>query len=243
MKLAIDLHLHSCLSPCGDMDMIPENIAAMARLNGVDVIALCDHNSAKNVPAMAAAAARNDLVLLPGIEVTTREEVHVLAYFKSVEDVLSFGDALYTHLPAIANVPRFFGQQVIMGEGERIIGEEETLLLSATDLSVADTVKLAEDYGGLCVAAHINRGANGLLSNLGFLPPDAPFAALEVHRASPAPMADLGRYKILYASDAHRLEEMPDGGADGLEVCEKNAQAVFEALQAFYARAHAKAEA
>ena len=231
MKLCIDLHMHSCLSPCGDEEM-------MAFLNGLDVIALCDHNTARNVPAAAHAAAERGLALIPGLEVTTREEVHVLCYFQSVAQALAFSDVLYPHIPDVPNVPRFFGRQVLMGPEDCVLGEEEKLLISATDLSIEACIDLAQVHGGLCVAAHINRGANGLLSNLGFIPPGAKFAALEMHRASPAPLAELGRYKILYASDAHRLEDMPDGGADALEAEERSADAVFARLKEFYDRVH-----
>lgn len=237
MKLRIDLHIHSCLSPCGDADMTPENLVGMAMLNGVDAIALCDHNTARNTPAAAAAAARYGLVLVPGVEVTTREEVHVLCYFESVEAALAFSDALYPHLPDIKNVPRFFGDQVLMGEGDQVLGTIEKLLLSATDLSIDECIDLCAHFGGLCVAAHINRG-NGLLTHLGLLPPSSRFAALEIHRASPAPTQELGKYKIVYASDAHRLEDMPDGGADQIQADEKSLGGVFAQLRAFYQRMH-----
>ena len=240
MKLSIDLHMHSCLSPCGDEDMTPENLVGMAFLNGLDVIALCDHNTARNVPAAAHAAQERDLVLLPGLEVTTKEEVHVLCYFETVEQALGFSDALYPHIPDMPNVPRFFGRQVLMGTEDCVLGEEEKLLVSATDLSIEECIALAQEFGGLCVAAHVNRGANGLITNLGFVPPGAKFAALEMHRASPAPMQDLGKYKIFYASDAHRLEDMPDGGADWLEAEERSVEAVFAKLKEFYMRVHKK---
>lgn len=236
MKLTIDLHMHSCLSPCGDEDMTPENLVGMAFLNGVDVIALCDHNTARNVPAAHHAAQERGLVLVPGVEVTTREEVHVLCYFETVEAALAFSDALYPHIPDMPNVPRFFGRQVLMGPEDTVLGEEEKLLISATDLAIEECIELAHEHGGLCVAAHVNRGANGILTNLGFIPPSAKFAALEMHRASPAPLQDLGKYKILYASDAHHFEDMPDGGADTLEVEERSAAAVFAKLRSFYQR-------
>jgi PHP family Zn ribbon phosphoesterase len=210
MNIYVDLHIHSCLSPCADNDMTPFNICAMAKIKGLQAIAVTDHNSARNLPAAHIAAKAHGLVLLPGMELTTREEVHLLAYFPTVEQAMAMGDFLYSHLPDIQNDPRLFGEQQIINEQDEVTGEESRLLISATELSLHNAAQEVKRFGGMAVPAHINRGANGLLMNLGFLPDDVCFSALEV--APQLPMSkDVLRGKIvLHSSDAHRLEDISE---------------------------------
>ena len=118
MNLYADLHIHSCLSPCGDQDMTPGNILGMAKIKGLDVVAISDHNAAGNLPAAQKIAEAYDLLLVPAIEITTREEVHMLGYFPSVEAAVSFGNMLKEHLPPKKNKPSLFGQQLIMNEDD-----------------------------------------------------------------------------------------------------------------------------
>lgn len=239
MKIKTDLHMHSCLSPCGDDEMTPCNLVNMAWINGLDAIALCDHNTAQNLPAAAHMAKERDIVLLPGLEVTTREDVHVLTYFPAVDAALAFSKKLYEYLPSIPNSPKFFGEQIIRNELDEPIGTEPKLLISAVSLNIDQVVALAMAYGGLCVSAHINRGANGILSSLGFIPPQTRFAALEVSRKAPMPEQNLGKYNVLYASDAHRLEDISMEG-ELLEVDERSVDGVFRALQHLYEQTHGK---
>ena len=125
MEYFADLHIHSCLSPCGDEDMTPANICGMAKLKGLDAIAICDHNSARNLPAAQELCDAYGLLLLPGMEITTREEVHLLGYFETVEAALAFGEMLRGHLPNKKNKPQFFGRQLVMNSDDEIIGEEQ----------------------------------------------------------------------------------------------------------------------
>ncbi len=207
MRAYCDLHLHSCLSPCGDEAMTPGNIAGMARLKGLDLIAVTDHNTARQLPAVESACRGMGVNLLPGLELTTREEVHLLAYFPSVAAALSFSERIYPLLPDMPNMPDFFGLQLLMDEDDGIVGVEPRLLISALDMSLEALTAEIRIFGGLAVPAHINRGANGLLNALGFLPPGSDFAALEVSPALPCP-GDYAGWKILHTSDAHRLEDM-----------------------------------
>ena len=206
MKLAADLHMHSCLSPCGDMLMTPNNIVGMAKLKGLDVIAVSDHNTAKNLPAVQAVANAMDMLLLPAIEAETREEVHVLCYMPSVEAALALGEEIYLALPDNPNMPDFFGEQVIMNEDDEPIGTEPKLLIQSTTLSINELCSSCRALGGVPVPAHINRTSNSLLNNLGFIPPDAEFTAVEVYRSLPVPeYAETFRYHVIYSSDAHDL--------------------------------------
>lgn len=230
MKCAVDLHLHSCLSPCADDDMTPNNIAGMAYVKQLDCIAVTDHNTALNLPAVQKVADAMGVVLLPGIEVTSREEVHVLTYFPTVDDAVDFGVMVYEHLPPLPNNKAIFGNQLILDEEDEVTGELDKLLIQATDLSIEEIARRCECAGGLCVAAHINRSSNSLLANLGFLPPRPVFAALEVYRAAPAPGVDTGTYKILYASDAHRLGDMSEREFF-VELPERSTEALFGYLK------------
>ena len=134
MNIFCDLHIHSCLSPCGDLLMTPNNIVGMAFIKQLDAIAVCDHNTAENLPAVKEVADMMGVLLLPGMELTTREEAHMLAYFPDVDSALAFSRFVHEHLPPIANRPEFFGRQVIMNSQDEEVGEEEKLLISALDL-------------------------------------------------------------------------------------------------------------
>ncbi|MBP5734001.1 MAG: PHP domain-containing protein, partial [Lachnospiraceae bacterium] len=161
MKYAVDLHMHSCLSPCGDMDMTPNNIVNMCKLKGLDMIAVTDHNTAKQLPVIQKVADYVGVALLPGMELTTKEEAHMLAYFRTVEEAVDFSDYIYTHLPPIKNKPKLFGVQAYMDEDDEIIAEEERLLITALDLSIDELFGEITNRGGLAIPAHINRGTNG----------------------------------------------------------------------------------
>lgn len=205
MKIYVDLHIHSCLSPCGDADMIPYNICAMAQLKGLDAIAVTDHNSALNLPSAQAAADFFHLQFLAGMEITTKEEVHILAYFPRVDGALKAGEEIAKHLPKMKNKPSFFGHQHIVDENHQIVGEEEALLIGATDLSIYEVGELIRGFGGIYVPAHINRGNFGLLQKFGFLPVDMDLPLLEVDPSLPVDLNIVKGKKIINASDAHQL--------------------------------------
>ena len=222
--------MHSCLSPCGDELMTPNNIAKMSMLKGLDLIAVTDHNTARQLPAIEKVCREIGLQMLPGLELTTREEVHLLAYFETVEAATAFSDAIYPHLPSIENRPAYFGAQTVLDENDEPIDEERKLLISALDLSIEALSGMITDFGGLPVPAHINRGSNGLLNVLGFLPPSPRFPALEISKKLTMP-AGLDDYIHLHASDAHRLEDIFER-EEFLTLPECSAQGFFSYIRA-----------
>ncbi len=208
VHLFADLHIHSCLSPCGDDMMTPGNILGMAHLKGLDMVAIADHNSARNLPAAQIIADAYGILLVPAMEVTTREEVHILSYFPTVEDALQCSEGLRAHLPKKKNKPSFFGHQQVMNDDDEVIDEEEALLIGATDLPLSDCRDFIHAHHGVAVPAHINRGSNGLLVNLGFLPEEPFFPSVEVWPKLPCPMEAWENKHVLHSSDAHYLEDI-----------------------------------
>ena len=213
MTLSYDLHIHSCLSPCGDDDMTPENIAGMATVIGLDVIALTDHNSCKNCPALAKAAAKYGLTVLFGMELCTMEEVHVLCYFPTLSDALTFDAYVYEQIPDIPNTPAIFGNQFIYDENDRIVGTEEKLLISASMIPFDSVFDLVSEYHGIMVPAHINKPTTSLLGNLGFIPPDSKFTCVELKNSGDFDSLKeqypyLKSCNLLSSSDAHDLNSL-----------------------------------
>ena len=171
-----------------------------------------------------------NVVLLPGMELTTREEAHMLCYFRTVEACVAFGEEIYKHLPPVPNNEKFFGRQQVMNAQDEEIAVEERLLISALDLSFEECAQAIHQAGGLCVPAHINRGSNGVLNALGFLPSGAQYDALEISRKVAMPPVELGGYRLLESSDAHYLENMLEPEFS-IEAKEKTADAIFDAIQ------------
>lgn len=228
-RLFCDLHIHSCLSPCGDALMTPNNIVGMAFIKQLDVIAVCDHNSARNLPAIKEAADMMNVLLLPGMELTTREEAHMLCYFRTVEECMAFGEEIYRHLPKVPNNERFFGRQQVMNAQDEEIAVEERLLISALDLSFEECAERIHAAGGLCVPAHINRGSNGVLNALGFLPEHTRYDALEICRKVSMPPVNLDGYRLLESSDAHYLENILEPQF-ALDAAERSIPAILDAI-------------
>ncbi|MCR5469021.1 MAG: PHP domain-containing protein [Lachnospiraceae bacterium] len=178
--LSYDLHIHSCLSPCGDDEMTPANIVGMAKILGLDVVALTDHNTSKNCPAFKAAAEEYGITPLFGMELTTSEEVHVLCLFDTLEKALAFDEYVFPRIPDIPNNPEFFGNQIIYNAEDEICGHIDKLLISATDISFDDSYDLVDGFGGIMIPAHINMATTSLLGNLGFIPFDSKFKTVEI---------------------------------------------------------------
>ncbi len=204
MRYAADLHIHSCLSPCGDLSMSPREIARSAAAAGLDLAALTDHNSALNAPAFAAACGAEGITPVFGIEVTTREEVHVLALFETPDAALELGGIIYAALPPVMNDPEKFGDQVYVNADEEILGEVDKFLVSAADISLDDLAGLVRGLSGLFIPAHIDRPSFSLSSQLGFIP-RMEYSALEI-TSRPCPV-DTASYQVVANSDAH----YPDG--------------------------------
>ena len=213
IKLYYDLHIHSCLSPCGDDDMLPSNIVGMAVLKGLDVIALTDHNSCKNCPAVIELAKEYGITAIPGMELTTSEEVHVVCLFPSLEKAMSFDSFVHEKLTPIKNDEKIFGKQQICDKDDTITGTEEFLLINATEITFDEVFDVVSGFGGIMIPAHIDKSANSLISNLGFIPPDSKFTCAEVkHTGFLDKLCEQHSYlkncKIISDSDAHYLENI-----------------------------------
>ena len=235
MKLSYDLHIHSCLSPCGDDDMLPSNIVGMAALKGLDVIAVTDHCSCKNCPAVAKLAEAYGVIALFGMELTTDEEVHVLCLFDKLDSAMSFGEYVEGKYRGIENNPEIFGRQQIVNEDDEGIGEEETLLINATDIDFEKVYDLCEQYGGTMIPAHIEKNANSLLANLGFVPEDSRFTCFELkHIGYLDELREkhpyLKKCNVITDSDAHYLEYINEP-VNFIEAEERTAAAVLKALR------------
>lgn len=232
LRLAFDLHLHSCLSPCGDDDMTPANIAAMCALAGLNVVALTDHNSTGNCAAFCQAAARHGLLAIPGMELCTREEVHVVCLFADLERADAFSEHVGRLLPSTPNNSRAFGPQILMDSEDGILGEETRLLAGAADIGLGDVPGLAASFGGLAYPAHIDRPSNSLLSQLGLWDPDLNFPLAEVSLYCPENLfdrPDLRGLRHISGCDAHDLGQIPDAH-QYMQVPEATAAAVLNWL-------------
>lgn len=234
ISLTYDLHIHSCLSPCGDDDMTPANITGMAALKGLDVIAVTDHNSCKNCPAVMKAAEEYGIIAIPGMEINTSEEVHAVCLFPELGAAMDFDKYVYDKLLKFKNRPDIFGKQQIYNENDEICGEVKELLISSTEISFDSLWSLVRSYNGIMFPAHIDKNANSIISNLGFIPPDSCFKTAEIKdlkklhelkRSNPY----LEQCRIISNSDAHYLENIKEPELM-LPVRSKSIESVIEAL-------------
>lgn len=236
MELSYDLHIHSCLSPCGDEDMTPGNIVGMAMLKGLDVIALTDHNSCKNCPAVMKLGEQYGILVIPGMELTTAEEVHALCLFPELSAALEFDRFVYEKLVKFPNREEIFGKQQIMNEADLCIGTEENLLINSTRLSFDVLWDLVVgQYGGVMVPAHIDKTANSLISNLGFVPPESKFQTVELHDMNKLSGLQknnpyLNQCRVICDSDAHDLGHIHEPEWK-MPVKERSVEAVIAYLQ------------
>lgn len=209
-----DFHIHSCLSPCGDKDMTPNNIVNMAALSGLGAIAVSDHNSVGNVRAAMEVAKQVGISVIPGMEVETAEEVHILTLYPSIEAAETAASEVYKKLPDIKNRPEIFGEQVFMDKDDNITGYEEKLLISSAQMSVNELFDLVKSVGGIFIPAHVDRHSYSVLTNLGFIPDDIDIKHIEISRMTEdvdayfAARNELLKYKIFRNSDAHYLEDI-----------------------------------
>jgi len=200
---ASDLHIHTCLSPCADVEMSPGNIVRTAMAAALDIIAVTDHNSGKNVRAVTEAAAGLPLTVIPAMEVQSREEVHLLCLFGSLEALEEWDASIYSYLPEVHNDPAIFGHQPIVDKEGYVLRFEERLLISSLDISLGEIVKGVAERGGICIAAHVDREAFSIIHQLGYIPPDLPIDAVEI-TAGQRGKAPEG-YEMVMTSDAHEL--------------------------------------
>jgi 3',5'-nucleoside bisphosphate phosphatase len=208
----IDTHIHTCLSPCAELDMHPAALVDAAVRAGLDAVAVCDHNSAENAAAVQRAGFSSGLSVIPGMEITTSEEVHILGLLPDIEAAMALQSKIYRSLPG-RNDENTFGMQVIANEFAEVLGFNEHLLAGATTLTVDSVVAAIHDVDGLAVASHVDREGFGIVGQLGFIPPALPLDAIEVSPRMPMPIARTtfapkGEHAILCASDAHEPRDI-----------------------------------
>ena len=233
-RLAFDLHMHSCLSPCGGEDNTPANLAGMCALAGLDVVALTDHNTAGNCAAFCRAARRRGLLALPGLELTCAEEVHVVCLLPDPAAAEGFASLVRKRLPNVRNRASIYGAQLLMDEEDRVLGEEDAFLAGATDLGVYEVTELIRPFGGVAYPAHIDRPTFSLLANLGLWDPDMGFPLAEVSGNCPPDLfdrPDLRGVPHFNASDAHYLDQILDAH-QYMELPERTPKAVLDWLRA-----------
>jgi len=204
-ELLADLHIHTCLSPCAEREMSPPAVVREARQRGLHLIAICDHNSAENVEAASRAAEDTGLTVIGGMEISTREEVHVLGLFKDDHALESAQEVVYENLSG-ENDPEIFGEQLVMNERGEVVRHNSRLLIGATDLTLEEVLRAIHRLGGMAIAAHVDRPSFSIISQLGFIPPGLRLDGVEVCSDTlPVLPKDLA---VVRSSDAHRPEEI-----------------------------------
>lgn len=207
-----EFHVHTVLSPCAGVEMIPPLIIAEAERLGIELIAITDHNATANAGAVIAAAQGSTVHVLPGMELQTVEEVHLLCLFDDLQAAEAFQDQVDENLPATPNNPGYFGEQFVVDETGDFIRREDRLLLSSTRFTLEEAVQRVHALGGMAIPAHINRQAYGLIANLGFIPPASEFDALEISRHLELAQAvqvipGARRFPLIQSGDVHYLED------------------------------------
>lgn len=213
MKIFYDFHIHSCLSPCGDNDMTPQNIVNMSKIMGYDAIAITDHNTCRNCSAVTEVAKGTGLTVISGMELCTSEEVHTVCLFPDVEKAMTFSDYVYSTMPPVKNKPSVFGDQIICDKNDEPIAFEEKLLITASSISCNKVFETVKSFGGICYPAHIDRASFSLLSNLGTIDESFGFKFVEIFDMSTEEALKekhpyLNSLKTVSSSDAHYLEKM-----------------------------------
>ena len=207
MQFSYDIHIHSALSPCSTLEMTPNNIINMAQIKKLNIISITDHNCMDNVKPIIKLGIKKDILVVPGIEVTSKEDVHLLCYFKDLVNGLNFSRKIYESLPNIKNNEIIFGEQVLYDEFDSIIGSLDKLLLNSSTYTIGEINELANYYNGIMVPAHIDRKSSGLLGVLGFIPKGLNIGSIEVSSIVQGEKikSGLGDLNIIYNSDAHDL--------------------------------------
>lgn len=206
----MDLHIHTCLSPCAQSDMLPTTIIKQARDKNLDVIGICDHNSAENVLAVKKAGEKKGVKVLGGMEMSSSEEVHILVFFDDDGALLEMQNIVYENLFG-ENDEKYFGEQLIVDEYDKIIGSTNKLLIGSTSLGIDRIVELVHSLGGLAVASHVDRDSFSIIAQLGFIPKELPLDALELSWR--CELSEVNNYEsyglpLVKSSDAHFLSDI-----------------------------------
>lgn len=240
MQFKVDLHIHTCLSPCADVTMFPTAIIEQAEAQDLDIIGICDHNSAENVEAVKKAGEREGVQVLGGIEITSREEVHIMGFFGDHTHLQDIQKTVYENLSG-ENDEHAFGEQIVVDEYDRVIGLNHRLLIGATGLAVDEIVNLIHSSGGLAIASHIDRESFSMIGQLGFIPEALSLDALELSpNYESRRLADYKRYgfPLVTFSDAHFLSDIGKAfttfslNAPSLRL--RSGQALSEVMMAFH---------
>jgi predicted metal-dependent phosphoesterase TrpH len=234
-KFKADLHIHTCLSPCSDWEMSPKKIIQRSLDIGLDVIAICDHNTADNADAVMKEGKIQGISVLPGIEVCSKEEVHILALFDKLDKTLAMQEYIYANLNG-ENQPDVFGYQVVANEHDEVIGENPRLLIGATQLSLQAIVEETHRLDGLSLSSHVDRIGYGIIGQLGFIPPDLKLDGVEVsHRVNLATAREdvpgIGSFPCVASSDAHYLDDIGKVSTV-FRMAEPTVEEIIRALQA-----------
>lgn len=208
----MDLHIHSVLSPCADILMTPGNIIKEAKKKGINIISITDHNVIGNIESTVKIAEEMDITILPGIEVQSREDIHLLSYFNSLKDLKKYGKIIYEGLEDIKNDEDKFGAQILVDENDNFVGKEEKLLLNSTKFSIEELVEITYKNSGIPVPSHADRSF-GIIENLGFIPDDLEISFVEMnfHKTHESYLKEfpyLKKYKLLKSSDSHYLNQI-----------------------------------
>lgn len=210
ITVAVDLHIHSCLSPCGAFDMTPNNIVGMSKIKKLDVISVCDHNHTGNLEAISKISNEMGILLIPGLELETSEEIHLLCYFPSMENIRQMQAILNRYYRDIKIKEDIFGSQCIMDAEDRLVRKVEHLLATATTLDLYTAVSMVRKFGGVPVPAHVDRQSYSIISNLGSIPDDLKFNTVELSRYASKDnflkkYPEYHEKRFLTSSDAHDL--------------------------------------
>lgn len=235
IPVAYDFHIHTCLSPCANDDMTPANIVGMAVVAGLDAIAITDHNSCLNCGAAMEVGRQYGITVIPGMELCTREEVHVVCLFYELEDAMRFSNLVRESMLRVPNVPELFGNQLIYNEADEETGREEYLLISASDFTFDEVYEKMQEYHGIMIPAHLDKQSNSLVYQLGFVPKDSRFTCFELRdlknlheyqRTYPY----LNRCQVICDSDAHQLCDINEP-VNTMYVEENSIAAILKTLQ------------
>ena len=237
-KISVDLHIHSVLSPCGDVMMTPGNLVGMAKINGLEAIALTDHNAMQNISAAMKIGEAYDIVVIPGMELETAEEIHVVCLFPDTESLSAFQDVVVeSYGPKIpANRPEIFGKQLIYNEEDEECGALERMLLIPSGITIDDVFGIVEGLGGIAFPAHVDRDSYSVLTTLGALPYGYKNGFVEIscecsREEIVKTYPELEKYKLLPSSDAHYIDKIQEAGGAELLVEELSAKGVIDALK------------
>ncbi|MFZ3070156.1 MAG: PHP domain-containing protein [Anaerolineaceae bacterium] len=228
-----EFHIHSVLSPCAGIEMIPPWIVEGALSRGINLIAITDHNASYNAPAVIKAAEGTDLTVLPGMELETAEEIHSVCLFDTLEQLAALQEIVDRHLPKIPNNVDFFGSQLVVDEEGEFVRFEDRLLINSTRISLQDACKIVTKLGGLFIPAHVDREAYGVISHLGAIPPDLPVEIVEISRyrtkeACRLKFPELQKYHLIQSGDVHFLDDFL--GANEFYAQDASLRSIKEAL-------------